>query len=101
MSFLVFVAGQYVIGSHSGIKTRRVGREPKRKPPVVCEPDLGASRSIAPGRDGHTVFGDPIEWTNAHCVPVCPANFFTEMFGWSDNVLFGQCAGNNDSAAPS
>ena len=71
------------------------------KPPVVCEPGLGASRSIAAGRDGHTVFGVPIEWTNAHCAPVCSANFFTEMFGWSDNVLFGQCAGNNDSVAPS
>ena len=31
-------------------RTRRIGREPKRKAPVACEPDLGVSRSIAPGR---------------------------------------------------
>ena len=47
------------------------------------------------------MFGVPIEWMNAHCVPVCSANVFTEMFGWSDSVLFGPRADNNDSVAPS
>ena len=51
-------------------------------------------------RDGYTVFRVPNEWTNAHSVPVCCANFFPEMFELSDNVLFGQCADNNDSVAP-
>ena len=51
-------------------------------------------------RDGHTMFGVPNEWTIAHCAPVCCAKFFSEMFGLSDNVLFGQCADNNDSVAP-
>ena len=80
---------------------RRIGPEPKRKPPVVCESDWGALRSIAPGRDGHTMFGVPSEWTNAHCVPVCSVNFFTEMFGWSDSVLYVPRDDNNDSVAPS
>ena len=86
---------------HFEERTTRIGHEPKREPPVVCEPDWRASRSIAPGRDGHTMFGVPTEWTNAPCVPVCSANFFPELFGWSDSVLFGTRADNNDSVAPS
>ena len=101
LSLLALFVGPDCIWLHFGKKTRRIGREPKRKPPVVCEPDWGALRSIAPGRDGHTMFGVPSEWTNAHCVPVCSANFFSEMFGWSDSVLFGPRADNNDSVAPS
>ena len=43
----------------------------------------------------------PLNGRIAPCVPVCSANFFTEMFGWSDSVLFGTRADNNDSVAPS
>ena len=99
--FLHLLSGQTVIGCILKKGQEGLDVEPKREPPVVCEPDWRASRSIAPGRDGHTVFGVPIEWTNAPCVPVCSANFFPEMFGWSDSVLFGTRADNNDSVAPS